>query len=100
MTESLPNTISEVESRGDCDTAESRRNAARRRFLTGSAAAGTGTLIVTFHHRRALAGAKTVMASSVAVSAHRTGQARKTTPMGAIANPDGPAMNITEYRQP
>ena len=49
------------------DAVEAKRTAARRRFLKGSAAAGTGIFIVTYHHQRAIAGGgKKIMTSSAA----------------------------------
>ena len=60
---------------GEPDATEGKRTAARRRFLRGSAAAGTGIFVVTtFHHQRAVAGGKKIMTSSAAtcLSLHGT----------------------------
>ena len=61
-------------------SAEGKRTAARRRFLRGSAAAGTGMFVVTtFHHQRAVAGGKKIMTSSAATCASLHGTPGKTT---------------------
>lgn len=64
---------------GDTDAVEGKRAAARRRFLRGSAAAGTGIFIVTYHHQRAIAGSKKIMTSSAATCASLGGTPGKTT---------------------
>ena len=66
MTESdiQSNNTPGLESPGAVAT-ESKRLLARRRFLTNGAAAGVGTIIVTFHHKRASAAGKGIMTSSV-----------------------------------
>ena len=61
------------------DSAESKRTNARRRFLRQGAAAGTGILVVTLHHQRAMAGAKKVMASSAGTCASLGGSSKGTT---------------------
>jgi hypothetical protein len=64
---------------GEPDVAEGKRTAARRRFLKGSAAAGTGIFVVTFHHQRAIAGSKKIMTSSAATCLSLHGTPGKTT---------------------
>jgi hypothetical protein len=55
---------------GNFGTAEFKRQAARRRFLKGGEVAGTGTIIVTVHHKRAAAASRTNLFSWVAARSH------------------------------
>ena len=67
----------------------------RRRFLKRSAAAGTGILVVTVHHQRAIAGAKKIMTSTAATCLSMHGTPSKQTQVHNVTNPGGPLVNVT-----
>jgi len=69
---------------GEPNTAESKRQDARRRFLKG-AAAGSGAVIVTFYHQRA--NAKKIMTSSAAVCTSMHGTPGKTHQVKDVTKP-------------
>lgn len=70
-------------------SAESRRAAARRRFLKQGATAGSGLVIYTIHHQRSFAGGSTttVYVSSVAACASVGGFNAKLTKVVDSINP-------------
>ena len=64
---------------GELASAEAKRTAARRRFLKQGAAAGSGILVVTLHHQRAIAGkSKQIMTSSAATCTSLGGTSKGT----------------------
>ena len=82
------------------DLAQSKRAAARRRFLKRGAAAGTGILVVTLHHQRAMAGAKKIMASSVGTCLSLGGSSKGTTQVKDANNPSGPKVTVVTCQIP
>lgn len=85
---------------GEPDAAEAKRTAARRRFLKQGTAAGTGILIVTLHHQRAIAGAKKIMTSSAAVCASLHGTSKGTKSVRNVTNANGPKVTVTQCQMP
>ena len=84
---------------GDLVAAEDKRTAARRRFLIQTTA-GSGILILTFHHQRAMAGAKKIMTSSAATCASLQGTVKGTKQVRNVTNPTGPKVTATECQIP
>lgn len=84
----------------DTGSAESKRIAARRRFIRGSAvAAGSGAIILTLYHQRAIAGKK-IMTSSAAVCTSMNGTPGKIRHVKDITNPQGAKLPAVECELP
>jgi hypothetical protein len=74
MTDKKPSPQTEVAPVPDGTvSAETKRRAARRRFLRQGGAAGSGLLIVTLSHQRAFAGSKKTVYTSTAETCYSIG---------------------------
>ena len=80
---------SQVTTEQELDAAEKRRIAARRRFLKGGSAAGSGLVILTISHQRSFASgtAQEVYVSSVAACSSIGGSNAKLTTVVDSVNP-------------
>jgi hypothetical protein len=96
----MNNDESKKATEGELDGAEAKRTAARRRFLKQGTAVGTGILVVTLHHQRAMAGGTTIMTSSAGTCLSLKGTVQGTTQVHNVTNPTGPMVTVTQCITP